>query len=253
MRNRLLNINNVIISVFTIFLLNGCVSIYNPATQRKESLLIDTESEVELGVKMDAQIERKLKILPDIQTQYRLNDIGSKVAGFSDRQDLAYHFKIVKDKELNAFAIPGGFIYVNSGLMNVATDDELACVLAHEIGHIAARHSAKRLQTVMGYQIIMGIVLGVTGKQNIAQATDVVFELVNLGYSRKDEFLADRLAVRYAKRAGFNPYGMITFFEKLKNEAEKKGANFNLVFLSSHPPLEKRIKNIENEIALLPP
>ena len=165
---------------------------------------------------------------------------------------LDYHFKIVKDKELNAFAIPGGFIYVNKGLMDIATNDELAGVLAHEIGHIAARHSVKRLQAVLGYQIIMGIALGISGQQTIGQATDVVFNLVNLGYSRKDELLADRLAVKYSRKSGFNPRGILTFFEKLKKEAEKEGPNFNLVFLSSHPPLEQRIKNIEDEIALKP-
>ena len=228
------------------------MTIYNPATQKKETLLIDTESEIALGRDMDSQIQRKLKILSDPQMQYRLENIGNRVAAASDRGDLTYHFKIVKDKELNAFAIPGGFIYVNSGLMDIAGDDEVACVLAHEIGHIAARHSVKKLQAVMSYQIIMGIALGISGKQGIVKATDIAFDLVNLGYSRKDEFLADKLSVKYAKRAGFNPYGMVTFFEKLKKEAEKKGSNFNLVFLSSHPPIEERIKNIEKEITFNP-
>lgn len=228
------------------------MTIYNPATQKKETLLIDTESEIALGRDMDSQIQKKLKILSDPQMQYRLENIGNRVAAASDRGDLAYHFKIVKDKELNAFAIPGGFIYVNSGLMDIAGDDEVACVLAHEIGHIAARHSVKKLQAVMSYQIIMGIALGISGKQGIVKATDIAFDLVNLGYSRKDEFLADKLSVKYAKRAGFNPYGMVTFFEKLKKEAEKKGPNFNLVFLSSHPPIEERIKNVEKEITFNP-
>lgn len=228
------------------------MTIYNPATQKKETLLIDTESEIALGRDMDNQIQRKLKILSDPQMQYRLENIGNRVAAASDRGDLAYHFKIVKDKELNAFAIPGGFIYVNSGLMDIAGDDEVACVLAHEIGHIAARHSVKKLQAVMSYQIIMGITLGISGKQGVVKATDIAFDLVNLGYSRKDEFLADKLSVKYTKRAGFNPYGMVTFFEKLKKEAEKNGPNFNLVFLSSHPPIEERIKNIEKEITFNP-
>lgn len=252
MLNRLKINSSIIISTLVFFLLSGCVTIYNPATQRKETLLIDTQSEVELGKDLDSQIQRKLKILRDWRMQSRLEDIGRRVAGFSDRQDLSYHFRIVQDKELNAFAIPGGFIYVNSGLMDIATDDELACVLAHEIGHIAARHSVKKLQAALGYQLIIGIALNASGKETVTQAMNIVFDVVSLGYSRKDEFLADKLSVRYAKRAGFNPYGMITFFEKLKQEAKKKGPNFNLVFLSSHPPLEERIKNAKNEIALNP-
>jgi len=199
---------------------------------------------------MDKQLQNKLKILLDSGMQARLNAIGSSVAGASDRQDLVYVFRIVKDKELNAFAIPGGFIYVNSGLIEAATDDELSCVLAHEIGHIAARHSVKRLQTVMGYQLIMGIALGISGQQAIGSAIDVVFNLVSKGYSRKDELLADKLSVRYSRRAGFNPYGMVTFFRKLEEAAKKAGPNINLVFLSSHPPIEERIKKAEEEINL---
>ncbi len=249
---RRLKINSFIISILAFFLLSGCVTIYNPATQKKETLLIDTDSEVALGRDMDRQMQRKLKILQDQEAQYRLNIIGNKVSVYSDRGDLIYYFRIVKDKELNAFAIPGGFIYVNSGLMDKASDDELACVLGHEIGHIAARHSVKRLQSVLGYQIIANITLGISGNQALIKATDIVFDLINLGYSRKDEFLADKLSVKYAKKAGFSPQGMITFFEKLKQEAKNKGPNFNLVFLSSHPPIDERIKNVENQIALSP-
>lgn len=252
--NRLrLKTNNFIISVLIPalipILLSACVTIYNPATQRKETLLIDTEGEVALGRDMDTEIQNKFEILKDPQMQYRLNYIGGKVAGFSDRQDLIYHFKIVNDKELNAFAIPGGFIYVNSGLMSISTDDELACVLGHEIGHVACRHSVKRLQTILGYQIILDIALGISGRYAIAKAIDIVFNLVSLGYSRQDELLADKLSVRYAERSSFNPYGMVTFLEKLKKDAENKGHGFNIVFLSSHPPIPERIKNVENEIA----
>ena len=251
MPNRL-RISSLLLPILSIFILSGCVTIYNPATQQKETLFMDTAGEVGLGKDMDSNIQTKIKILEEPRMQNRLEDIGTRLAGCSDRQDLGYHFRIAKDKELNAFAIPGGFIYVNSGLMDIATDDELACVLAHEIGHIAARHSVKKLQAVLGYQLVAGIILGASGNQAMSQAIDVVFNVVSMGYSRKDELLADRLAVKYAKKAGFNPYGMITFFEKLKQEAQKKGPNFNLAFLSSHPPIEERIKQTKNEIALNP-
>ncbi len=244
-----LKINSLLI-IIAVLVAGGCTTIYNPATQRRETLLIDTKNEVALGRDMDAGLQKQLKILDSPKLQQRLDSIGSRVTRFSDRQDLDYHFRVVNDKELNAFAIPGGFIYVNSGLMDTATDDELASVLGHEIGHVAARHSVKKMQTVLGYQIIMSIALQGTDNPQIGQATDIVFNIINLGYSRKDEFLADKLGVHYAKRAGFNPYGMVTFFGKLKQEARKKGANFNLVFLSSHPPIEERIKNAEKEIAL---
>ena len=228
----------------------GCVTIYNPATERRESLLIDTRQEVSMGQEMDAQLRKKLKVSQNPAYQRRLEAIGQRIAAASDRQDLREYFAVVNDKELNAFAIPGGYIYVNSGLMEAADDNELACVIAHETGHVAARHSVKKLQAVLGYQLIVGLALGLSGQQGVTlQALDVVFNLINLGYSRKDEFLADKLAVRYAKRAGFNPYGMVTFFEKLQQEAQRKGQGFNLVYLSSHPPIAERIKQVKNEIA----
>lgn len=244
-----LKIGNYIIFFLSILLLCGCTTIYNPATGRRETLLIDTDSEVALGRDMDKEIQKKLKILINPQMQDRLESIGSRVAKFSDRLDLIYYFRILKDKELNAFASPGGFIYVNSGLMETANDDELAGVLAHEIGHIACRHSVKKLQSTLGYQVIISIALGLSGQQSMGRAIDIVFNLASLGYSRKDEFLADKLAVKYTKRSGFNPYGIVTFFGKLKKEAKVKGPGLKLVFLSSHPPIEERIKNVEKEIA----
>ncbi len=104
----------------------------------------------------------------------------------------------------------------------------------------------------MGYQIILGIITGISGQTDINNALNIVFNLVNLGYSRKDEFLADKLAVRYVRRAGFSPIGLITFFNKLKEAGEKQSTGPKLVFLSSHPPIEQRIARIEEEIKLYP-
>jgi len=244
-----LKVSNLIILIIVIISVSGCVTIYNPATERREMLLIGTEDEIALGQDIDQEIQKRLKILEDPRRQTRLDEIGIRIANASDRQDVEYLFRIVKDNEFNAFAIPGGFVYVNNGLMDVASDDELACVLGHEIGHIAARHSVKRLQAGLGYQLILGIALGASGKQSVLRAVDLTFTLINLGYSRKDESLADRLSVKYARRAGFDPYGAITFLEKLKKEAEKEGPRLDLVFFSSHPPFAERVKNIENEIA----
>lgn len=234
-----------------IFLLSGCTTVYNPATEKKEIIFINTAREIDLGREMDKEIRRKFKIVSEPALNNRLERIGQRVASTSDRKDIPYYFSVIKDEELNAFTIPGGFVYVNKGLMDAANNDELACVLAHEIGHLAARHSVKRLQAVLGYQIIIGIALGVSGASNVGSAMDVIFNVVNLGYSRSDEDLADRLAVRYARRSGFNPQGMVTFFQKLQREAEKKGGSSRLAFLSSHPPLEKRIENVKNEISML--
>ncbi|MFA4888203.1 MAG: M48 family metallopeptidase [Candidatus Omnitrophota bacterium] len=237
----------------------GCISLYNPATQRNEIYFIDTKQEVAIGRNMDAEVSKKYPIIKDQQMQQRLDTIGEKIARASDRNDLQYNFKIIRDLEFNAFAIPGGFVYVNSGLIQAATDDELACVLAHEVGHIAARHSVKRLQATLGYQILINIALAATpaqmavNKSIIAQAVDIAFNFTSLGYSRQDEFLSDKLAIKYARKAGFDPNGMVSFFEKLKIEAEKKGPQIKIPFLSSHPPVEERIKQGRKEIGLSNP
>lgn len=239
---------NLTLILFLIPLLSGCVTIYNPATQKKEILLINTQTEVALGKDMNKEMQQKIKILNDPILKMRLENIGDKIAKASDRLDLVYTFYVVKDTELNAFTIPGGFIYVNSGLMKVATNDELACVLAHEIGHTAARHTVKKLQTALGYQLISGIAQGTTGQKTMSDAMNIIFNLISFGYSRQDEFLADSLSVRYAKKAGFNPYGMVSFFEKLKSNTETKGSHYQIVFLSSHPPITDRITNVYKEI-----
>ncbi len=236
-----------LISAF--FILSGCTTIYNSATGKQETLLIDTQTEVSLGKDIAQQISSEMKLLNDLLIQERLEKIAKRIALVSDRKDLEYHFYIVDEKEFNAFAIPGGSVYVNSGLIKAANDDELAAVLAHEVGHIAARHSAKRLQTVLGYQLITAIALGISGQDQVLQATDVVFNVIILGYSRKDEYLADKLAVKYTKSAGFDPNGMITFFQKLKQES--KNSTLQIVFLSSHPPIDERIKQVEKEVAAL--
>ncbi|MDD5552775.1 MAG: M48 family metallopeptidase [Candidatus Omnitrophica bacterium] len=235
--------------------MSGCTTIYNPATGRREALIMGTEREVSLGKDLDKQVQKQSKIVSDSSKQSRLDRVGSKIAASSDRQDLTYYFKLIDNKDYNAFAIPGGYVYVHTGLFDDTTDDELAGVLAHEVGHIAARHSIKKLQSAMGYQFaalgsqIVGSALGIPAMDAISQAADIIYDLSSLGYSRKDENFADKLAVRYSKRAGYDPRGIITFFRKLQEEAKRKGGFLKIEIFSSHPDIEKRIKNVEKEIA----
>lgn len=248
MHNRL-KINKLLI-VFFLSILTGCTTVYNPATGRQETLLYDTEDEVRLGNSLDNELRKKLKLSDEFLTKTRLERIGNKIAHASDRQDLTYYFRAVEDKDLNAFAIPGGFVYVNSGLMDNATDDELACVLGHEIGHVAARHSIKRMQVMLPLQLLIAIGVGLSGQKQAGQLADEIIYLGGLHYSRQDETLADKLAVRYSKRASFNPYGMVTFLEKLKVEAQKQGPDFTPVILRSHPGVDERIRDVKKEIEL---
>ncbi|MCG8431398.1 MAG: M48 family metallopeptidase [Candidatus Omnitrophica bacterium] len=229
----------------------GCATTFNPATGRNEMIFIGSQSEVAIGRDMDAEIQKEMPMLKDEHLLRRLDIIGQRVAAYSDRKDIPYHFAIVKDDSLNAFAIPGGYIYVHEGLIRAATDNELAGVLAHEIGHVAAKHSVKQLQSVMGFQLFAGLAAGLTGEQAAGNAMNLVFNIVNKGYSRRDESFADYLAVKYSHLAGYDPYGLVTFFEKLKAEQEKHGPALRVEFLSSHPDLSARIIAVKEHIGRL--
>ncbi|MDD4879002.1 MAG: M48 family metalloprotease, partial [Candidatus Omnitrophica bacterium] len=127
----------IILSVF----LSGCATIINPATGRKEYIMIGTAEEKAIGGQVSAEIETNYKLSHDEAMIERVNRIGLSIAKVSDRQDLTYYFKVLENKEVNARSTPGGYVYVDSGLIEKANDDGLAGVLAHEVGHIAARHS----------------------------------------------------------------------------------------------------------------
>ncbi len=237
--------------LFIISILNGCATVYNPATGKQEMIFIDTPSEVSIGRQMAPQVEARYPVYEDEELNGYVNRIGQRVASVSDRQDLAYHFKVVDDDSFNAFTIPGAFIYVNRGLLKlIHSDDELAAVLGHEIGHVAARHTVKQIQAQMGYSLIMDIALGASHSQDLAQALNITFNLVSSGYSREDELQADRLSVRYTSRAGFDPKATLKVLGLIQ-ELEKSDPTTMLVFVRSHPPATQRIEAVKEELGKL--
>ena len=239
-----------------VIVLSGCAATYNPATGRNEIIFINSASEAIIGESAAAQITKKYKLIESGKDIDRLNVIGSRIAAVSDRQDLEYKFYIIDDKELNAFTIPGGHVYIFKGLYDKLDDDELAAVMAHEIGHVAARHIVKKMQASLGYQILSTIALiaytknaGDDKKKQagyVAYAGATAFNLVTLGYSRKDEFQADELSIKYTSNAGFDPHGMIRALEKLDNQANK-GMPVPYI-LRSHPYIDQRITHLEELI-----
>lgn len=242
---------NLSVILLTLLLFSGCAT-YNPATGRNELILIDTHQEISIGKTLNQQILGKSKLSHDQVLQSRLQNIGKRLTIVSDRKDLIYHFGVIEDKSLNAFALPGGFIYVNSGLMNIATDDEVASVVAHELSHVAAKHSVKQLQAALGYQVVLSIALNRLGNNpgagNIADASNVIYNLITLGYSREDERQADRLGLKYAYKAKFDPNAMVTMFQKLEKAENNR---YNVKIFSSHPATAERIDNVKKEIQKL--
>ncbi len=230
-------------------LLAGCATVYNPVTRREERTLYTVEQEIELGKQVAEQIEKENEICED-KADY-VNRVGQLVASNSDRDDIAYSFKIIDSGEINAFALPGGFIYIYKGLLDIIEEPELAAVLGHEIGHVAARHGIKRVQAVFGYQLLAIVALVALGDKpeagQIQQIANDIFTLVILGYSREDEFQADRLGTIYAHRGGYDPRGMVRLLEKLGEQSRGQP----ITFLSTHPPIEDRISQVEIVISAL--
>ncbi len=229
-------------------LLFGCSTEYNIATKQEEVFYYSTDREVKIGESIAQQVEKEYKFAEDPLVQKRVEDIGKKIVNVCDRKDIDYYFKVIEDEEVNAFSLPGGFVYANKGLVDkVANDDELACVLAHEVGHIVARHSIKKLQAIMGYSILRLLTAPIPGTGQVGNAADVAFVEIMTGYSREDELLADQLASRYAKLAGYDPHGMIAFLKKLEEINRRKPLQPNSYF-KTHPYVPDRIRTVKQEL-----
>lgn len=245
-----------VLTALGIFLfLSGCSTLYNPATGRKEFILIDSRMETAIGRNVSAELIKKHPLTDEKNLQDRVQKIGAGLVAASDRKDIEYKFSVLADKELNAMALPGGFIYVNKGLMDILNNDEVAYVLGHEVGHVAARHIAKKMQSSMAYELLLTIAftaIGDTPASNakvIARGIDTIYNLIDLGYSRKDEYEADRLGVKYAFKARFNPYAALSALEKIKKE---EGPNWKVLgYFRSHPYVDERIKALKTIIPQL--
>jgi len=191
---------------------------------------------------MASQIERRFKPDEDMIVQARVRAIGSVIANVSDRKDVPYYFKVLKDKDVNAFTTPGAYVYVFRGLVDKADSDaELASVIAHEIGHVAARHAAKKIEMDMGYDLLMSLAFSKEAKPELERYINIGFNIISLGYSREDELFADKLGIRYLIRAGYDPYAMVSFMEKLA-KIEKEEGGVPVYILSSHPYMSQRIE-----------
>lgn len=235
---------------FLLFFVVGCATTYNPATGRRELIFISTKSEVSMGQDIHKQLLSQYKLSDNLAQTSRLKRVGERLSRVSDRQDYEYHFYLIDKDEMNAFTTPGGNIYVFSGLLDkLKTDDEVAAVVGHEIGHCAARHTVKKFQAALGYNLVGAIALsqvGAEARQVASMGANTLMQLVFSAYGRQDEFQADKLGIKYMHLAGYDLNGMIKTFEILK--AESKGPEVPLL-LRSHPYLDDRIKKAGEEIA----
>jgi len=200
-----------------------------------------------MGTAADKKMQQEYKV---VDTPAQLKKLGAKVAAASDRPNLAYTFRVIENEEINAFALPGGFIYLHTGLLQkIENEDEVANIIGHEIAHIVARDGVNNIQKSILYSIPSQILLSNRSKA-IQEAVNAAFSVTMLKYSRSAELRADSYGVRYAYRAGYNPEGMVSFFQKLQ-DIENRNASLQITFLRSHPVVSERIKNVQDVIKTL--
>jgi beta-barrel assembly-enhancing protease len=213
--------------------------------------LMSERDEMRLGSQLSVEVARRYTIVS--QGQERINRIGQRVARASRRPNLNYRFHIIRSKELNAFSGPGGHIYVTTGLMSMANDDELASVLSHEVSHVVARHSLKTIQqsqTLRGLAELFGSVTGVVGgtaQELGTAAAQIVASGLLAVHNREEEREADFLGLHALAKAGFNTQGMLTMFQKIQNVGEKDRNLLGAIF-ADHPDVDERIENTRYEI-----
>jgi beta-barrel assembly-enhancing protease len=238
--------------MFGILFVSGCATEYNPGTHRQDLMFYSTESEVSMGQAVARAIakDKEMSISNDSNDIKRVNKIGDKIAGVCDRGELTYYFYVLLDeKEVNAFSLPGGYVYIFKKLLDDLNDDELAFVLAHEVAHIVSRHAVKALQAAIAANILT-VAGAVAPGGNVEFAQGLAFALAQImvGYSREDEFNADEQAVKYTKACGYDPKAGINVMEKLYKEGKKTINPLSL--FRTHPYAAQRIRHIKETLHL---
>jgi predicted Zn-dependent protease len=222
----------------------------NPVSGQHEFMLLNEQEEVQLGGQTDAQIVKEYRLYPDPRLTSYVEPIGQRLAKTSHRAELPFQFKILDSAAVNAFAVPGGYVYVTRGILSsLNSEAELAGVLGHEIGHITARHSAQQYsraqvaQVGLGIGSIVGAVFPVIGGLTTGLA-QVGVGMLFLSFSRDNERQADSLAVEYASKTGYDGAQLASFFESL--ERMNPGADRSGLpsWFSTHPSPEDRLKAV---------
>ena len=214
------------------------------------------EREIAIGKQLAQDVERSAKLVDDPVVVEFVNRVGQNLVRNSDAR-VPFTIKVIDSDEINAFALPGGFFYVNSGLVLRADEEsELAGVMAHEIAHVTARHGTKNATKgeIAQLAMIPLILLGPGGwaGYGIYQGLNFLIPLSYLKFSRDAEREADFLGLQYMYKAGYDPNSYVSFFEKIQAEERRKPGSIPKVF-STHPPTPERIQNTQKEIATILP
>jgi predicted Zn-dependent protease len=238
----------------TMGLTTGCSKQRIQAEKAIARTLISDEQEEDLGkqVKRELETKEKVKYVQDASVVEYVNNISSPILrqANKDRPGVKWKINVIDDpKMVNAFATPGGYLYVYTGLILAAdTEAELAGVMAHEAGHVVGRHSARAMVNQLGLQTVTQAALGKNPSAVAAIAAQLVSGGTMLAHGRSEEIEADEYGARYSSGAGYDPRGLITFFQKLQAQQGGDGPGF-MKWLSTHPPNNERIANIQRMIS----
>jgi predicted Zn-dependent protease len=214
---------------------------------------VSEKEELDIGRKSHAQFEKQSGgAYPDQQLQTYVNQVGMSVARYAGRPTLDWQFLVVNSDQINAFAVPGGYIYITQGLLfRLQNESQLAGVLAHESTHIAHRHSVKQIESAragQGLTIVADVVGAVVGMP-IGSATSLVTNLSLMKYGRDQEKDADITGMQFMTQAGYNPQGMVQTMEILEKASGGKGSP---EFLSTHPNPGNRVEYLTEEVKKYP-
>jgi beta-barrel assembly-enhancing protease len=217
---------------------------------------VSQDQEVAMGREDAAQVESQVPIIADTAIERFITSLGHAMASRTRRADLDWHFKVVNSSEVNAFALPGGFVYVNRGAIEQADRlDELAGIMGHEIGHVVRRHSVKQMQKAKRGEVGILVLCTMTSACRTIGgqvAVDVGAHAVSAQYSQRDEAQADSEGVLNTVRAGIDPEGLPTFFQKLL-DTQQQQPDIVAAFFSTHPTDTSRVAATRREIAQLNP
>lgn len=244
----------LVISAISILIASTASAEYNPATGEEDLVLVSEAQEVKIGRSLAKSVEEKFGLEKDADMQKRVHGIGQKIASVCDRPELTYSFRVLEGKDLeeearyNAFALPGGYVYIFKDMAeDMKTDDELAAILAHEVGHVVARHSVKKLQGSIGMAglSLLGAVAK-TDKRTQRKASIAIAQLT-MAYSRQAEFEADKLSVKYLKEAGFDPEAAVDVIDRmLEKHLNDKIRRYR--YFRTHPHASERKAMLNKEI-----
>ncbi|MGD8786269.1 MAG: M48 family metalloprotease [Phycisphaerales bacterium] len=239
----------LLILVLTFFACTGCA--VNPITGQNEFMLFPESQDFEIGRLYAPEFEKELggKIEDDDLQNY-IDSIGQKIARFGHKPNWEYHFVALKHHSINAFALPGGYIFITKGMLEkLETESQLAAILAHEIVHVIARDTSNAISKHIGIGMLLTaaipeVATSEESAQGALAAAQVIQLIIALQYSRQDERQADLGGIDYMVVAGYNPTGMVETMQMLEKESETR----QVEFLSSHPSPQHRVAYLSQKI-----